>query len=56
MRAKTLHHDWRKHDPQTGVTLIRWDAQKKKQKPAPARKRSPYSGRKQAPRRPPRRR
>lgn len=44
----------RKHDAQTGLTLIRWDG--KKQKPAPRRSRSPHSGRKQAPRRAPRRR
>lgn len=47
----------RRHDPQTGLTLIRWtDAKRKKKKPAPQRKQSPYSGGKQAPRRAPRRR
>lgn len=40
-----------------GLTLIRWtDAKRKKKKPAPQRKQSPYSGGKQAPRRAPRRR
>ena len=42
----------RRHDPETGLTLIRWQ----QEKPAPRRSRSPYSGRKQAPRRAPRRR
>ena len=44
----------RRHDPETGLTLIR-EREQPKTPPRP-RKRSPHSGRKQAPRRPPRRR
>lgn len=62
MRAKPLYQsagerfDWEKKDYEKILTLIRRDEKKQKRKPAPRRNRSPYSGRKQAPRRPPRRR